>query len=145
MEKSSSQGGVLYRIRWRGQISGPFALDQVVQLVRGGKLSRHHEISADGQNWRTLEKSGMMGQPAVLSRPAEAESDETGYPRPASGATPKPALRQAAGAPELADSGVAGYHSSIASSAMPDAPVFASNSPLALSAQRLRTRAYTVC
>ena len=132
MEKSSSQGGVLYRIRWRGQISGPFALDQVVQLVRGGKLSRHHEISTDGRNWRTVEQSGLMGQPVILSRPTEAEPAETAARQPSSGGLPDLELSHKGGAPESTNGRLAGAHSFIA----PDARDMSPHSPLTLSSKR---------
>lgn len=69
MRHSSGTAKGLFRVRWRGQITGPYALDRIVQMVRVGELSRHHEISADGNNWKTLEKSGFMGQPVSLHRP----------------------------------------------------------------------------
>lgn len=69
MGTRNSQCRGLYQIRWRGNISGPYALDQIVRMIRDNDLSQHHEISADGRTWKTLLQSGLLGQPRNIKLP----------------------------------------------------------------------------
>ncbi|NCC50849.1 MAG: PrsW family intramembrane metalloprotease [Spartobacteria bacterium] len=103
MIPNHTQDEMFYRIRWRGQISGPFAMDQIDRMIRTGKLSRHHEISLNGQRWRTLEKSGLMGQPSVLNRPAAAARCDLGLRNPPDLARLNPALTHNEEMPKGAD------------------------------------------
>lgn len=133
MAKSHSQDGMLYRVRWRGHISGPFALDQLVQMVRCGKLSRHHEISTDGQHWRTVENSGMIGQPTSLRRPGEAASSEAEGCRSTTGTVT--ALRPGTGRIDPAGDILDEPSSAAANNAI-NPPQLSAESPLTLSAKR---------
>ena len=37
-----------YYVRWRGQLSGPHALEQLKQMVARDRLSKLHDVSLDG-------------------------------------------------------------------------------------------------
>lgn len=78
MGTGDSQRRGLYRIRWRGNISGPYALDQIVLMIRDNELSKHHEISADGRTWKTLLQSGLLGQPGTFKPPNHLASASIG-------------------------------------------------------------------
>lgn len=131
MKLSNGNAGGLFHVRWRGQITGPYALDQIVQMVRGGKLSRHHEISTDGNNWKSLEKSGFMGQPVSLHRPAGSTPGECQDADQSREKKRAPAARQSEGVPF--DS-VAGMPPSLIQAGGPTgrhaASVFGENLPL---------------
>lgn len=45
-------------VRFRGRTLGPFTKAKAVELVRRGKISRMHELSADGLNWIKAEEFG---------------------------------------------------------------------------------------
>jgi len=41
-----------YHIRIRGNVLGPFRLEQVLKMIERGQLTRRHEVSCDGSEWR---------------------------------------------------------------------------------------------
>ncbi len=40
-----------YFIRWRGDVSGPYDLPVLKDMLEAGKVTKHHQISADQQSW----------------------------------------------------------------------------------------------
>lgn len=68
-------------VRFRGRTQGPFELEQLKALHQRGQFSRAHEISTDGQTWRSAATLEMIFQaikkPTVISinRPPEDELD----------------------------------------------------------------------
>jgi hypothetical protein len=47
----SAASGDRFYIRYRGQVTGPFALDELARRVRRNALGRAHELSRDAVNW----------------------------------------------------------------------------------------------
>ena len=41
-------------LRWRGEVTGPFGQEEVTAQLQGGKISKHHQVSADGQTWEPI-------------------------------------------------------------------------------------------
>lgn len=48
---------VKYYLRWRGEVTGPFDGEEVVSLLHDGKVSKHHQISADRLTWEPISQS----------------------------------------------------------------------------------------
>jgi len=61
-------------VRWRGKVSGPYSRAQIIQMAKGGQLTRHHAVSSDMANWQPAAEL-----PWVFTVPAqnEAPSSET--------------------------------------------------------------------
>ncbi len=45
-------GPETYHIRIRGNVLGPFRRDQVLKMIERGQLTRRHDVSCDGSEWR---------------------------------------------------------------------------------------------
>jgi len=43
-----------YFLRWRGTISGPYILPVLKDMLEAGKVTKHHQISADQQSWMPI-------------------------------------------------------------------------------------------
>lgn len=41
-----------YFIRFKGRVLGPMTQEKVIELVQRGQVTRHHELSPDGLQWR---------------------------------------------------------------------------------------------
>jgi hypothetical protein len=50
----------LYYLRWMGRVSGPFAVEDIRAQLARGKVSRHHQVSRDGQQWVALQDSDVL-------------------------------------------------------------------------------------
>ncbi len=40
-----------YFVRWRGEVSGPYDISVLKDMLETGKVTKHHQISADRQSW----------------------------------------------------------------------------------------------
>ena len=78
-------GGTWY-VRIRGQINGPYTLDQLKSLCKQRKLGRAHEISEDGQTWQVagklqelfppVQRPVVQADPIVRAKPVVNDSEE---------------------------------------------------------------------
>ena len=65
-------------VRIRGRVQGPYELDKLRALVRRGQLSRMHQVSPDGTNWRQAsEYAELFASPAVEAAPPRSETPST--------------------------------------------------------------------
>lgn len=76
-----------YYIRIRGQVKGPFSVEQLKNQVRRKRVGRHHELSEDGVNWSTADNIAELFEPQVSARrktqivtSPEPEADEPEIP-----------------------------------------------------------------
>lgn len=75
---------VSYYVRWKGQVSGPFSLEQTQDQLKSGKISRYHELSIDQCSWKrpdsfselTPPPPPMPVMPAVPPPPVEEEEED---------------------------------------------------------------------
>ena len=84
-------GGTWY-VRVRGQINGPYTLDQLKSLCKQRKLGRAHEISEDGQTWQAagklqelfppVQRPVVQANPTVSAKPVVNDSEELGLESP---------------------------------------------------------------
>lgn len=61
-----------YFIRFKGRVLGPMSQEKVMDLVHRGQVTRHHELSPDGLQWRladTFDEFYPKRPPERLSRP----------------------------------------------------------------------------
>ena len=49
-----------YYLRWMGRVSGPFDVEDIRSQLARGKVSRHHQVSQDGQKWVALQESDVL-------------------------------------------------------------------------------------
>ena len=45
--------GAQFRLRWKGSVTGPFALNRILEMLRNGEISLLHNIEVEG-SWMTL-------------------------------------------------------------------------------------------
>lgn len=61
-------------LRWRGQVTGPFSMDQVRSMLDGRRITRHCQVSDDRVTWRPIAKDDRFGaqrpMPAPIVLPA---------------------------------------------------------------------------
>lgn len=62
-----------YFIRWKSTVSGPFGPDRLVEMLRDGSISKHHQVSSDHATWRALQDMPEFRTACRLA-PAVAES-----------------------------------------------------------------------
>jgi len=56
-----------YYVRYRGRVSKPVTMNQLLEAARRGKLTRLHEISRDGKEWRRVEDwNEFLGQDLLV-------------------------------------------------------------------------------
>ena len=73
-----------YYVRWRGQVRGPFQMEDLRRLIAHGELSALHDVSTDRMTWRRASTmTGLFGAigsvKAVASDPGPR--DEFGMPQ----------------------------------------------------------------
>ena len=78
-------GGTWY-VRVRGQINGPYTLDQLKSLRKQRKLGRAHELSEDGHTWQAagklqelfppVQRPVVQATPPVSTEPVVNDSEE---------------------------------------------------------------------
>lgn len=74
----------LYRLRWKGAVTGPFALTRISELLRSGEISFVHNIEVNG-NWTTLRdhfRSLGEARPSGFLPPILPRSDGLGQELP---------------------------------------------------------------
>lgn len=94
-----------HRLRWRGQVSGPFPLPQILGRLDDNQIGLWHEIECDGA-WLTLEE--------FLARAEAARRSEADVPRA------EPRLSRASREPASPQTGPAS--ASVSAPALPAAP-----------------------
>ncbi|MFZ4395077.1 MAG: DUF975 family protein, partial [Kiritimatiellia bacterium] len=54
--------------RWIGGISGPFALEDLREMLARGQVSRHHQVSIDKEHWHPIYDTEVMPttKPAII-------------------------------------------------------------------------------
>ena len=57
-----------YYVKIRGRVLGPFNADRLTEMVKQGKLSRVHMLSADGDNWQKANEFPELFQVAAQSK-----------------------------------------------------------------------------
>jgi len=82
----------VYYIRKRGKVTGPFELDQLVQLRDQGKLNRVHELSTDGNIWQSAFQVQEVFPAASTVSLADSEVSDSESPLQSSGITREPPL-----------------------------------------------------
>jgi len=63
-----------YHIRIRGNVLGPFRLEQVLKMIERGQLTRRHEVSCDGSEWRPAGDLPELFAPQSVPADAQARS-----------------------------------------------------------------------
>lgn len=63
-------GPETYHIRIRGNVLGPFRRDQVLKMIERGQLTRKHDVSCDGSEWRPA------GEVPELFAPQSSPADD---------------------------------------------------------------------
>ncbi|MCK5806534.1 MAG: hypothetical protein KAI66_27135, partial [Lentisphaeria bacterium] len=53
-ETETSTEADAYFLRWRGKVTGPHSVDQILLDFRKGKVSRLHQVSLDRRMWKAL-------------------------------------------------------------------------------------------
>lgn len=43
-----------YFVRWRGRVSGPIGSSCLIEQLRTGRISKHHQVSDDRHHWTTI-------------------------------------------------------------------------------------------
>lgn len=56
-----------YYLRWMGRVSGPFDVEDIRSQLARGKVSRHHQVSQDGQKWVSLQESDVLPPKIALA------------------------------------------------------------------------------
>jgi len=85
-----------YRLRWKGAVTGPFALARISEMLRAGEISLVHNIEVNG-SWTTIRDHfrtiGLSRGPLLppIAPTAGRGDDEMPPPPGAPGATPGPA------------------------------------------------------
>ena len=72
-----------YFLRWRGEITGPFTKEEVTSLLQDGKISKHHQVSADRQAWGSISDDDTFRD---ICRPPVAAPSQASPETPAQGA-----------------------------------------------------------
>jgi hypothetical protein len=62
-----------FYVRWRGRVSGPFAVEELRERMDRGQLSQLHEISRDGEDWSQVRD---VDELSVSDSPDESENNE---------------------------------------------------------------------
>ena len=57
-----------YYKRWKSEISGPFSADAIKEMLRDGRVSKHHQISTEQHNWCALSDSKEFQSDCVAKR-----------------------------------------------------------------------------
>ena len=52
-----------YYVRWMGRITGPFALEDLREMLARGQVSRHHQVSQDKDHWHPIYETEVMPKP----------------------------------------------------------------------------------
>lgn len=50
-----------YFVRWKSIITGPFNKDVIKEMLRDGRVSKHHQVSSDKMTWKPLHDSTDFG------------------------------------------------------------------------------------
>ncbi len=106
-----------YRVRWRGDVSGPFSASELRALFLAGRVSRYHQVSTDGVTWKQFQAwpglmpagdvprpgpGGGLSPPPSALRPstngAGPEPPPVPLVEPAPGPEPRPAAGDSLGA-----------------------------------------------
>lgn len=74
-----------YYVRIRGSVHGPYTEETVTKLALAGKVSRVHQISLDGKDWRSAQEFPHL----FASRTVENKPSATPGPYPSSAADTK--------------------------------------------------------
>lgn len=45
---------IAYYVRWRGDVSGPYDISAINEMLENGKISKHHQVSSDKKSWLPL-------------------------------------------------------------------------------------------
>lgn len=78
-----------YQIRWRGKVSGPFALDALHSMLARNEVSLMHEALVEGQ-WISLEELIARTHRAAPAPPAEPPQEPAPPPSPPQPPGPPP-------------------------------------------------------
>jgi hypothetical protein len=90
-----------FRLRWKGAVTGPFALARISEMLRAGEISLVHNIEVNGawitvrEYFRTLGLSRGSLLPPIAPLAARDDPDSPPPPPGAPGTTPTPATRLA--------------------------------------------------
>ena len=49
-----------YFLRWRGEVTGPFDLEEVISRLQDGKISKHHQVSTNRQTWEPISEANEL-------------------------------------------------------------------------------------
>jgi|GEM_PF-3224894 len=80
-----------YHIRIRGNVLGPFRRDKLLALIQRGQLTRVHEVSRDGGEWRPAGEFPELFPPQANSPASQPNATEAKLGTTASdGGTPSP-------------------------------------------------------
>ncbi len=78
-----------YYLRWRGEVTGPFDLEEVTSQLQEGKISKHHQVSGDRKAWEPISESDDF-RDACRPAPAEpAQGPALKVSEPEAGASPE--------------------------------------------------------
>jgi hypothetical protein len=86
-----------FRLRWKGAVTGPFALARISEMLRAGEISLVHNIEVNGawitvrEYFRTLGLSRGSLLPPIAPLAARDDPDSPPPPPGAPGTTPTPA------------------------------------------------------
>lgn len=71
-----------YYVRWRGQVRGPFGMEDLRRLLAHGELSALHDVSTDRMRWRRASNwADLLPAPAPSGPGAPGPKDEFGMPK----------------------------------------------------------------
>ena len=56
-----------YFVRWRGEVSGPYDISVLKDMLATGKITKHHQVSADRQSWMKIMKALDAAPPQSMS------------------------------------------------------------------------------
>jgi hypothetical protein len=94
-----------YRLRWKGAVTGPFALARISEMLRAGEISLVHNIEVNGawttvrDYFRTIGLSRGALLPPIAPLAARSHDEDLPPPPPgAPGSAPSPAPNPAASA-----------------------------------------------
>lgn len=67
----------LHRLRWKGQVTGPYTLDDLKAMLAAGEVSRAHQVET-GSGWYSLGELLQEAPPSEAAKVQEVASGEGG-------------------------------------------------------------------
>ena len=58
-------------LRWRGEVSGPFAEEDLKGMLKDARISKHHQVSSDRKSWMPIQEFSSFRGDCIMRPSAE--------------------------------------------------------------------------